>query len=69
MKPVRTVGARGPPASITIKLTGSFPYKPVNDTQKLTITCLDSTIECSLSLMEHHSKFLRNILLETGSCR
>ena len=59
----------GPLASVTIKLIGSLPYKPINDSHKLSITCMDSVIECSLSLIEHHSNFLKNLLLESGSCR
>ena len=59
----------GPPTSVTIKLTGSLPYNPINDSRMLTITCQDSEIKCSLSLIEHHSKFLKNLLRESGSCR
>ena len=59
----------GTSTPVTIKLIGSVPYNPQNDAQKLKINCLDSVIECPLSLIEHHSTLLKNILLENESCR
>ena len=55
--------------SVTIKLFGSSPYNSQNDAQKLIIYCLDSVIECPLSLIDHHSTKLKNLLLENENCR
>ena len=59
----------GPSQPVTIQLFGSSPYNPQNDAQKLIINCLDSVIECPLSLIDHHSTLLQNLLLENGNCR
>ena len=59
----------GPSTPVTIKLVGSSPYNPPDNAQKLSIYCLDSIIECPLSLIEHHSTLLKHLLLNSGSCR
>ena len=49
----------GPPKTVSINLVGSKPYIPQKDSMKLTITCADSVVECSLSLLQQ----------ECGTCR
>ena len=63
-----TLKGGGPTEAITIKLYGSIPCTTNEDTRKLTITCMDSVIVCPLSLIEHHSTLICNLLQETGSC-
>ena len=58
----------GPTEAITINLYGSTPYTTNEDTRKLTLTCMDSVLVCPLSLIEHHSTLICNLLQETGSC-
>ena len=59
----------GPSLPVIIKLIGSSPYSPQKDSPKLSIACQDSVIECPLSLIEHHSTLLKNLLLVNESCR
>ena len=59
----------GPTTPITIRLMGSIPKNYEGDHRKVTITCQDSVVECSLFVIEYHSKFTKNMLQECGNCR
>ena len=59
----------GPTTPITIRLMGSIPKNYEGDHRKLTITCQDSVVECSLFVIEYHSEYTKNMLHECGNCR
>ena len=59
----------GPTTPITIRLMGSIPKNYEGDHRKLTITCQDSVVECSLFVIEFHSEYTKNMLHECGNCR
>ena len=63
-----TLKGGGPNTSVTLSLYGSNPYYS-EDTRKLTINCIDSVMECSLGVIEQHSKLISDLLQECGSCR
>ena len=54
--------------NITITLVGSKPYDQEDYSRMLTVTCLDSVIECSLGLIQHHSNIMQNMLQECDCC-
>ena len=63
-----TLKGGGPNTSVTLSLYGSNPYYS-EDARKLTINCIDSVMECSLGVIEQHSKLMSDLLQECGSCR
>ena len=69
----RTLGGAlkggGPLTNIKITLLGSQPYDLEDDSRMITITCIDSNIECSLSLIQYHSTMVKNLLQECDSCK